>query len=110
MADLVERLINAATEALPTDPAMAEPETLVSWRTEHFSDEERAEDINLPPWYTVPEFGPAQLVAAQVAAAVLKVLVADARSSLSPARRSHFDGLVFDLEHRQLLMREASDV
>lgn len=107
MADLVERLINAATEALPNDPSMAEPETLVSWRVEHFTDEEREGDVNLPPWYAVPEFGPAQVVAAKVAAAVLKVLVADQRSALSPARRSHFDGLVFELEHRQLLAEEA---
>lgn len=109
MRDLVELLIQAAVDALPTDPAMAEPETLVGWRTEHFTDEERAGDVNLPPWYTVPEFGPAEIVAAKVAASVLRVLVADTRSALSSARRAQFEGLVLELEHCQLLMEEAGD-
>jgi hypothetical protein len=109
MADLVERLIKAVVEALPTDPAEAEPETLLSWRVEHVSDEARVGDVNLPPWYTIPEFGPAQIVAAKAVAAVLKVLVADTRSGLSPVRRGEYASLVLELEHRQLLMEEAHD-
>lgn len=109
MADLVERLIKAVVEALPTDPASAEPETLLSWRVEHVSKEARAGDVNLPPWYTVPEFGPAQIVAAKTVAAVLRVLVADTRSGLSPVRRAEYEALVLELEHRQLLMEETHD-
>jgi hypothetical protein len=65
MADLAERLVQAATLALiPTTPA---------------------DDY-------------ARQGARDAAVAVLRVLVADHASLLSPARRSHFEGLALEIE------------
>lgn len=108
MADLAERLLQAAVAALPLDPDSDEPETLIGWELIKPTAEERAAEPNLPEQYSVPsDFGPAEIVAARVAVAVLRVLVADHGSSLSPNRRSQFEGIALELEHHQLIAEVA---
>jgi hypothetical protein len=104
VADLAQRLLQAAIAALPLDPDVEDPETLIGWELVKPTVTERAAEPCLPEQYSVPEFGPAEIVAAKVAAAVLRVLVADHGSSLSPNRRSHFEGIALELEHHQLIV------
>jgi hypothetical protein len=103
VANLAERLLRAAVAALPLDPDVDEPETLIGWEVVTPTVEERAAEPCLPEQYSMPGFGPAGIVAARVAVAVLRVLVADHGSSLSPNRRSHFEGIALELEHHQLI-------
>lgn len=107
MADLAERLLRAAVAALPLDPDVDEPETLIGWELVKPTAVQRAAEPCLPEQYSMPGFGPAGIVAARVAVAVLRVLVADHGSSLSPNRRSQFEGIALELEHHQLIAEAA---
>jgi hypothetical protein len=110
MSDLFDLLLHAAVEALPNDPDMVEDkETIVGWKVVD-AREDHAADPAVPPEYWLPEFGPSEIVAAKVTAAVLQVLAADPRAGLPPESRQQFENLALELEHRQLLMQEAGDV
>ncbi len=110
MADLFDLLLRAAVDALPSDPNFPEDqETITTWKV-FDAREDHAADPAVPEEYWVPEFGPSEIVAAKVTAAVLQVLAADPRAGLSAQCREQLEGLALELEHRQLLMQEAGDV
>jgi hypothetical protein len=110
MSDLFDLLLHVTVQALPSDPSFREdPETVVAWKL-FDAREDHAVDPAVPEEYWVPEFGPSEIVAAKVSAAVLRVLAADPRAGLPPECRERFEGLALELEHRHLLMQEAGDV
>lgn len=110
MPDLFDLLLSAAVDALPSDPNFREdPETITTWKL-FDAREDHAADPYVPEQYWVPEFGPSEIVAAKVTAAVLQVLAGDPGVQLPAECRQQLENLALELEHRHLIMQEAGDV
>jgi hypothetical protein len=91
VSDLSRSLVDAAAEAIPTDPCWPDDrEAVVDWELVSTTREARAEDVNLPEAYGVPQWGPVEQVARAVVAAVLETLADSLRPfNASDGERTH---------------------
>lgn len=83
--DLARSLVDAAAAVFPVDPcAPDDGETVVDYELISTTEAERAEEINLPGMYSVPQWGPVEQIARAAVAAVLETLAAGIESQNWP--------------------------